>query len=254
MSIELFRIQSYLKHRKRAVNEHGLHSPFVYNLYLHAVKNTKTLPVVDLSTAAAQMGWRGKRVYLEDYGTGSNREIDLYRWGKRAVSNRRKLQVLSGLASYFEPSVVLEMGTALGLSSLALKMAMPATEIHTWEGSEILALEAKRLWQKYNATIHLEWGAFERICAEPRGEHRYDLVFIDGDHRGEQLKKWVEHFYAKNPETVFILDDIHWSAYMESAWNELFADSRWNLTADLFYFGLLAPRPEQVKEHFSLKV
>ena len=254
MSIELFRIQSYLKHRKRAVNEHGLHSPFVYNLYLHAVKNTASLSVLDLSTAAAQLGWRGKRVFLKDFGTGADREVNLYRWGKRAVSNRRKLQVLSGLASYFEPSVVLEMGTALGLSSLALKMAMPACEVNTWEGSPILAEEAVRLWKKYNSEIHVEVGPFDQIAAEPRGQKRFDLVFVDGHHRGDEMKKWVAHFYDNNPDTAFILDDIHWSVDMERAWEELAVDERWNLSADFFYFGILAPRKEQVKEHFVLKV
>jgi predicted O-methyltransferase YrrM len=243
-----------LKHRKRAVNEHGLHSPFVYNLYLHAVKNTKTLSVVDLSTAAAQLGWRGKQVFLEDFGTGKNREIDLYRWGKRAVSNRRKLQVLSGLASYFEPGRILEMGTALGLSSLALKMAMPATEVNSWEGSQILAEEAKRLWEKYRSDILLEVGSFDQIAKEPRGQKNFDLVFVDGDHKGEQMVKWVSHFYAKNPDTVFIIDDIHWSIDMERAWENLTTDDRWNLSADFYYFGLLAPRREQVKEHFVLKI
>ena len=254
MSIELFRIQAYLRHRKTAVNEHGLHSPFVFQLYLHTVKNTKQTSVVDFETAAMQMRWKGKRIFLRDFGTGADREIDLYRWGKKAISNRQKLQVLSGLVSYFQPDQILELGTALGLSSLAMKMALPNTELITWEGSPELALEAKGLWEQYGAEIRVEVGSFEAICSQPRGVSSPDLVFIDGDHRGDKMRYWIEYFYSKNPSTVFVLDDIHWSADMEHAWKNVLSDPRWNLSIDLYHFGVLAPRKEQVKEHFALAV
>ena len=54
--------------------------------------------------------------------------------------------------------------------------------------------------------------------------------------------------------SVIILDDIHWSEGMESAWNIIKTDDRVLLTIDLFFFGLIFFRKEfQIKQDFTIR-
>ncbi|MDA9206991.1 class I SAM-dependent methyltransferase, partial [Crocinitomicaceae bacterium] len=55
-------------------------------------------------------------------------------------------------------------------------------------------------------------------------------------------------------QTIFILDDIRWSKSMLDSWNNLIKSDAFNLSMDFFRMGVLIKRPQQVKEHFILKL
>ena len=55
-------------------------------------------------------------------------------------------------------------------------------------------------------------------------------------------------------DSVFVFDDIHWSAEMDQAWEVIKAHPDVMVTVDLFYIGLVFFRKGQPKQHFSLRV
>ena len=58
--------------------------------------------------------------------------------------------------------------------------------------------------------------------------------------------------YANN-ESVFIIDDIHWSTGMESAWEHIKSHKRVTLTIDLFFMGIVFVKSELSKENFIIR-
>jgi len=55
-----------------------------------------------------------------------------------------------------------------------------------------------------------------------------------------------------NENSIFVFDDIHWSAGMESAWEIIKKDNRVSITIDLFWFGLVFFRGGIEKQDFVL--
>jgi predicted O-methyltransferase YrrM len=86
-------------------------------------------------------------------------------------------------------------------------------------------------------------------------QQSFDFVFIDGNHRKEPTLRYFEQLLAKaNNDTVFVFDDIHWSAEMEEAWEQLKQHPQVTLTVDLFFIGLVFLRKEQKeREHFIIR-
>ena len=82
-----------------------------------------------------------------------------------------------------------------------------------------------------------------------------DLVFIDGNHQKEATLSYFQKLLPlAHNETVFIFDDIHWSAGMEEAWKEIQANPKVTVSIDSFFWGLVFFRKEQKKEHFVLRL
>jgi hypothetical protein len=82
-----------------------------------------------------------------------------------------------------------------------------------------------------------------------------DLAYIDGNHRYEPTLRYFQQLLPKKQHhSIFIFDDIHWSAEMEKAWSEIKAHPEVTLSIDLFFMGLVFFRQEfKVKQHFSIR-
>ncbi len=81
-----------------------------------------------------------------------------------------------------------------------------------------------------------------------------DFAFFDGNHRYEPTLRYFNLCAARRTErSVFVLDDIHWSAEMERAWNTIRQHPEVRLTIDLFFVGLVFFRRNQPRQHFRLR-
>jgi predicted O-methyltransferase YrrM len=117
-----------------------------------------------------------------------------------------------------------------------------------------LTLAQKHLDQNeiQNATLIL--GRFEDYLNQDLNLI-FDLVYIDGHHNGKALKNYLKQLEKfTNENTIFLLDDIRWSDDMFQSWNEIIAKEEFHLTIDLFRMGIIIRRPQQVKEHFVIKL
>ena len=82
-----------------------------------------------------------------------------------------------------------------------------------------------------------------------------DYVFFDGNH---QENTTVNYFETCIPfitnDTIFIFDDIHWSAEMERAWEKIKMHPKTKMSLDLFHLGIIFFREEQKeREHFVIR-
>ncbi|MGB0897339.1 MAG: O-methyltransferase [Flavobacteriaceae bacterium] len=256
----MFQIFAYLKFLFASTNEHGVHSPFVYDLTTKCFYNKTTLPVYKkLKLYRLQLLANKNTITVTDFGAGSrvfknaNRQIAAI--AKTAGITPKRAQLLARLAQYFNFESVLELGTSLGLASSAIAFANPKTRITTLEGcpetSAIAQVQFKAHGLQNINSITTDFSKNLKTYST-----QYDLVYFDGNHQKEATLTYFNTLVKNTAnDSVFIFDDIHWSKDMEEAWGIIKNHPKVTITIDTFYWGFVFFRTENKhKEHFSIRM
>ena len=121
----MFQIIAYIKFLLRSTNEHGVHSPFVFDLITKCFYNNKKLPSYSkIEQYRSELLSNKNHINVTDFGAGSRvfksntRTISAIAKTAGVTSKRAKL--LARLAEYFDFNTVLEFGTSLGIASAAI--------------------------------------------------------------------------------------------------------------------------------------
>ena len=258
----LQRIKSYLKFLFHSKNEHGVHSPFVFDLVTKCFYDaTKYQEYEVLKSYRKSLLENKNTIEVTDFGAGSrvfkSNTREIAKIAQTAGITPKNAELLFRIVHYFQPKSILEIGTSLGLATSALSLGNSNAKIITLEGCPNTMATAKKMFQvssfKFpnNAVdfVNTEFNLF----FENLKPQIFDLVYFDGNH---SKKATLEYFEALLPtisnDSVWIFDDIHWSADMEEAWEIIKNHPKVSVTIDTFQWGILFFRAEQVKEHFII--
>ena len=262
-------IKSYIKFLFHSKNEHGVHSPFVFDLVTKCFYDTTKYPEYGILKSYRKSLLENKNtIEVTDFGVGSRvfksntREIS--KIAQTAGITPKNAELLFRIVYYFQPKSILEIGTSLGLATSALSLGNKNSNIITLEGCPNTMATAKKMFQvssfKFpnnnvefvNTEFNLYFENFkpETLNLKPQ---IFDLVYFDGNH---SKKATLDYFEALLPtisnDSVWIFDDIHWSADMEEAWEIIKKHPKVSVTIDTFQWGIVFFRTEQVKEHFII--
>lgn len=247
----------YLLYRLRSRDAHGIHSPFVYDLYQNVIAVKAPFYVYDkIEYLRSQLLASGKVIEVTDLGAGRSGKRSIGAIAKRSAKPAKYGQLLFRLVNRFKPHAILELGTSLGLSSLYLCTPNNASKLLTIEGCPAIAQAAGENFKKFGAAnIEQVTGDFDEVLPGAlQRQQRLDFVFFDGNHRRDPTLRYFEQCLAySNEQSVFVFDDIHWSAEMEEAWEAIKKHPSVTVTIDLFFVGLVFFRKQQAKEHFTLR-
>ena len=255
----LYQITSYFKFLLRSTNQHGVHSPFVFDLLTKCIYKKQDIPTA-LRAYRAQFRNNIDTIEITDFGTGSRvfnsntRKIkDI---AKHAGITQKRQRLLFKITQYLRVSEILELGTSLGLATSALSLGNPDGHITTVEGCPNTAVTAKEGFEAFQLNnINLINLKFEDFFAAPNFQKKIDLVYIDGNHSKENTLDYFNKLLPNvHNNTVLIFDDIYWSPAMTEAWNEIIAHPEITVSIDSFYWGLVFFRKEQKKQHFTLRL
>ncbi|AQG80100.1 O-methyltransferase [Spirosoma montaniterrae] len=255
---------AYLRYLARARDEHSLHSPFLFSLYTTVIRADNRREAAFRPIRALRQRLLNNRhsIQITDYGAGSR----LNRSNRRRISDiartsqksERFGRLLFRLLRHSEARTVLELGTSLGLTTAYLAEAVRPQQgrVLTFEGCPQTATVARRNVDELNlSNVEIIVGNLDQtLIQQTAGLSMVDLVFFDANHRYEPTVRYFETLlpYAHN-DTVFVFDDIHWSADMERAWTYLKTHPAVTVTVDLFWVGLVFFRKEQPKQDFVLR-
>ncbi|MFB6258529.1 MAG: O-methyltransferase [Flavobacteriales bacterium] len=253
-------LTSYALHLGKARGRYRIHSPFVHELLENTLRDDSPRPAYRVIEERKNGLQKNRdRISVKDMGAGS-------KWSKKEKRRIRDIATCSGvdkrygrllyrLAERFAPSHAVELGSSLGIGTLYLAGGCKGS-VHSIEGcpnSAAIARESIEQSGFGNATI-LQGDLQEELPPLLEQLPWIDLMRIDGDHRGSALLHYFERGMEKaHNDTLFILDDIHWSPDMEKAWETLKKDPRVTLTLDLYRMGLLFLRKEQ-KDPIHLRI
>jgi len=241
----------------RSTAGYGVHSPFVYD-FLTTVVRGKTEPHIleEVESLRREMLASRKTVRVTDLGRGSvvsrgaERKISAIAsaaslpCGQAALMARVARGALSRTNERSEPEkrkIILELGTSLGISTLALALALPDHEIVTVEGCSSLAAIARENLQRHGAgNVEVVNAEFSAALSQLRQEDaRVSFAFIDGNHRGSALIQYLSDIEQMGEEMIIVADDIHLSRDMYRAWCSHLADGKTPAALETFRFGIL---------------
>ena len=119
--------------------------------------------------------------------------------------------------------VILELGTSLGISTLALALAAPDRRVITVEGCPELAAIARENLRRHGASntevLNME---FSQALIHLREKGTIiGMAFIDGNHRGAALTDYTHRIMEMGDQMVIVADDIHMNSDMTGAWKSL---------------------------------
>jgi len=258
----LFQIKSYLQFLWHSKNEHAVHSPFVFSLLTKCFYDKKTKPeYAVLKKYRNSLLANNNTIEVTDFGAGSkvfksNKRI-IAKIAKTAGISPKRAELLFRITNYFQPQSILEIGTSLGLATSALSLGNLKAKITTLEGCpNTMAIAKSQLQLFHFDNVNPVVTEFSSYLDAPRlSAFDFKLIYFDGNH---SKKATLDYFELLLPtitnETVWIFDDIHWSAEMEEAWKIIKKHPKVTVTIDTFQWGLVFFRREQPKEHFVIRI
>ncbi len=258
MKATIFRITSYLKYKRRARHRRGfgIHSPFVFHL-LNFVVYEKT-PFYDyqkIESARKKMLQSSAVVDVVDFGTGRSGQFQLAKIAKRSLESPRIGQLLFRLVNFAKPQNVLELGTSLGITTMYLASPNKQNSVTTMEGCPAFCRIAQENFAEQglsNITV-VEGDIDKTLPSVLQRLPQLDFVYFDANHLYEPtMRYWNACLPKLHKKSVCVFDDIHHSAEMERAWNEIKAQKNVRVSLDLYHVGILFFDPEIPKQDYII--
>jgi len=230
---------------------HGVHSPYAFDFLTAVVRGRTDLRIIkETEGLRREMFSDTRRIRVTDLGAGSvTRSAD-----ERGVAEIARTAALPGretglLARMIQSSavrvsrdsIILELGTSLGISTLAMALAAPERKVVTVEGCPALADIARENLRRHGASnavvMNMEFSAaLDSLKEEGR---RITFAFIDGNHRGRALTDYVGKIAEMGEEMIIVMDDIHLTKEMHLAWKLLASSGATPATMETLRLGIL---------------
>ncbi len=261
-------LKSYLKFLWNSKNEHGVHSPFVFDLVTQCFYDKKQHPEYRILKEYRNSLLQNKNfIEVTDFGAGSK----VFKSNKRQISkiaqtagiSSKRAELLFRIVRYFQPESILEIGTSLGLATSALTLGNSKAKIISLEGCPNTLKECQLQLAKLSSRalsrdnfnnveyINTEFSTFFKNLKLTT----YSLVYFDGNHSKKATLEYFEQLLVNiTNDSVWIFDDIHWSSDMEVAWQVIKNHPEVKVTIDTFQWGIVFFRAEQEKEHFVIRI
>jgi len=240
---------------------YGIHSPFVFHLVSQIIRKNKPMPFYkEIEKLRKGLLKNQSIIQVTEMGSGScknsNNQRSINKIAAYSLKPKRQAQLLSRLIDHFQHCNIIEIGTSLGITTCYIALANPKSKVITLEGCPEISKIAQTTFNTLQINnVHLLTGEFKQTLNNVIAEmDRIDFVFFDGNHRYEPT---LDYFHSclnkKHNDTLFVFDDIHHSAEMEKAWEEIKVHPEVKATIDLYFLGLVFFKKELTKQHFKIR-
>ena len=243
------------------MDEHSLHSPFIFGFYREVIKSDYSVPVFSgIEKVRNDLLSNAKEISIEDLGAGSSvtpnnkRKVsDIARFALAPAKNSRLYyRIIESIGA----ESVLELGTSLGVNSMYLAAPSCVKKLITIEGCRETAYIAKSNFSGFsNSKIQFINEPIDQALTKIFSRlETLNLILFDANHTYEATMRYYHQCKPHiNEQSILIFDDIHWSKGMSKAWGEIKKEIEVTLTIDLFDVGIVFFKKELEKEDYVLK-
>jgi predicted O-methyltransferase YrrM len=258
----LFQIKSYLKFLWYSTNEHAVHSPFVFNLVTKCFYDTKYKPNYAtlhdyrsyLLRTTREMEIINSRTHSKIFNPDRS---TIKKTVKSVGINPKHAKLLLRITDYFQPNMVLEIGTSPGIATSALALGNKTatiTTLHNHPDSTNIVQSQLENFGIGNVTV--VGTAFEKYFSTVELHNvTFDFIYFGYNNSKNATLDYFEVLLATiNNETVWIFENIHESKEIEKAWLFICRHPKVTVSIDTFRWGLVFFRTEQNKQHFIIRI
>ncbi len=256
----MHQVLAYIKYWLSAIDEHSLHSPFLFNFYNEVIKESDSSGFEDIEAIHDQLLRSTQTLEFQDIGAGSrvirSHQRSIRQITKYSSTPARFSRFLNRLIRYSNSRSILELGTSLGLNTLYMSRSNPNATVYTIEGvKEIAALAQTNFVQAKAENIRLIQGNIDdRLPEFLTAQKKLDLAYFDANHTYDATHRYFEMTLPyTHPQTIIVLDDIHWSKEMNKAWSEIKSKPEVSIALDMFEAGILFLKKDFEKTDLTLR-
>ncbi len=238
-----FSIKTFILFLFSSTNQHGVHSPFVYDLItkcFYQKTNPTKVHLIEISKQWLNKNSKQKFSYTDIF-------FNL---------KTKKNNLLIRLLEYFKPQAILEIGTSVGLGAVTLCVGNPEARINTLEEYTNTSLVAQDLFQKLNLkNIKLTIGNFNETLPPILTKNQFDIIHFNEIHKKEQfLDCFNLCLQSIHNNSIFIFNNINNSPEIQQVWLTIIDHPKVSISIDTFFYGMVFFRKEQQKQHFSIRI
>lgn len=240
----IFPALSYFSYWLKKEDLYSQQSPFLFSVYGGLIKFLQTCPKgdPDIEKFRNSLLEDSTEILVEDFGAGSKKVPDPRREIRKITRHSTSSPKFSLLYQYFcqltPAEQVLELGTCMGISTRYISKATKG-KLWTLEGSKEIQQVAKR-YPTPEKTEFVLGNITDTLSEVLERINQLDFVLIDANHTYEgTLNSFFQCLTKVHPKSIVAIGDIHWSADMETAWEEIKANPKVRLTLDFFECGIL---------------
>ena len=256
---KFFQLQSYLTYWLDQVDEHSLHSPFLYDLYTQVIHRNESIIDESLITQLREkLLTTDLMIEVADFGAGAvltGRKRNVKDIARTSLSPRKYSALYARLIHHFKCREVVELGTSLGINALYLA-GNPGTRLTTFEGASEIASVARNTVEFAGMTnIQIIEGEIRTTLPQFIAKApKIDFAFLDAHHRYEPTIRYFETLLPRiHDASLILIDDIHYTAEMEQAWKQLKTHPLVHASVDLYRVGMLFFDPSLNKQHVVIQ-
>jgi predicted O-methyltransferase YrrM len=240
----LFPFFAYLKYWLVKEDRYSVQSPLVYNLYdgLLAFSKKSVGKDSELEEIRKKLDQDLEILEIEDFGAGSKKlKNDLRKTSsitKHSTSSRKYSQLYQYFCSCTPAKIVFELGTCVGINTRYLSRATRG-QLFTFEGSKALWQKAQEFPSPDNVQYIL--GDINTTLSKTLQESgSVDFILIDATHTFQGTLSYFELIIPFIRESsIAAVADIHWSAEMNAAWEQIKRHPKVILSLDFYECGIL---------------
>jgi predicted O-methyltransferase YrrM len=258
---QLFQLKAFISYWLDAVDAHSLHSPFVFDFYTRVVKGKNRISEdSSLSQIRTELLSDHRVIDVNDLGAGSTRLKNSARKlsdiAATSLTPAKFSNLYNRIIKYYHCRHIVELGTSLGVNSLYLAKSRNHCNVTTFEGSPSVAAIAKEtfLSTKSENIELIEGNIDETLPVFIRSSEAIDFALIDANHRFEPTLRYFELLIQNiHHNSIIVVDDIHYSEGMNSAWRAIQMHEQVFCTLDLYRCGIVFFNPALNKQTFVLQ-
>lgn len=205
---------SYLSFLWRSKNEHRIHSPFVYELQMNVFKDGMYYYEFDYLAK-----------YLETHPITSK--------------DKKKIRQLFRLVNFINPKHTIEITDEL--STFSLTLALPIKD------KKITFFSKKN---ELNSTLpkDLKTKQHSELATYLERSKNLDFVFINSS---EDILTLINKVFPHtHQDTCIVINKPH---LQQANWDKIIESKNFNVSIDLYEFGILFKKQTQTIEHFVLR-
>ncbi len=219
----------------------GVHSPFAFRLITKVIREKSRYYAYDEIAAIEQQ-------YISPELSYRQRRL-------RKKIHRSRGKLLFRLTNFFQPDEILEVGTAWGVSSLYLRMALRASHHTIVEPEEEVNRFAQQLFTQVGECaefVNQDYESYLPAYCQTRQKPLYIVVNRLPAKYYTQLSQWLSA--AIDQEAILILDGIRSHNAAMNCWSALLKDERVRVTFDLRNMGIICCNGKLNKQNYCIKL
>jgi predicted O-methyltransferase YrrM len=265
MSSLVYKLKAFAGFWLKADTVYQVHSPLAFHWAQAVLEDGRRYYAFDdIEALRQQMRASPLTLDVEDYGASDERgqplrrRVPLRQLAERASSSPLQGRWLFRTAQWLRPERVLELGAGVGVSTAYLAAGISRqARLVSLEGCPTCAQVAEAHLDMLHLSdrVRIQSGPFAQGLPGVLEElGRLDLAFFDGHHQGAATMAYFEQCLPYvHEQSVFVFDDVYWSADMTEAWQRIQAHPRVTLSIDCFELGFVFFNPGlREKQHLRI--